>query len=85
MKRWIPAVVLGGIAVIIWLCVYRPLANEPKYDGKPVSYWFKEYCLSGQFGQWNPIRNNLATASLKEFGTNAVPYLVQQAFDFRAE
>jgi HEAT repeat protein len=41
-----------------------------------MSYWFKEYCRARLDG--SPSR---AVAALQEMGTNAVPYLVEQAFD----
>ena len=59
--------------------------REPEYEGKPVSYWFKEYCRSGQKMGWDPDRREEATAALQQIGTNAIPYLLRQAFDNRPD
>ena len=46
-----------------------------------LSYWFKEYCRSGQRMTWDASRHEEAGAALRQMGTNAVPYLLEQAFD----
>ena len=62
-----------------WFFFRRPA--EPEYAGKPVSYWFKEYCRSGQRMTWDPSRREETGAALRQVGTNAVHYLLERAFD----
>ncbi len=77
--------VVGGIllAVIFW--VYLPLAREPKYEGKRLSFWFREYCRSGQSIGYDWSLHRESAAALQQMGTNAVPYLLQQAFCMRQD
>ncbi len=76
-------VVLGAAGA--W--VYFRLYPEPSYQGKAMSSWFKESCRSGQFmqGSYDWDRQSECVAAFKAMGTNAVPFLVEQAFDFRRE
>ncbi len=72
--------VVAGILLAVVLWVYLPLAREPKYQGKRVSYWFKEYCGSGQYVSYDWTRHKETASALQQMGTNAVPYLLEQAF-----
>ncbi|MDB6021628.1 MAG: repeat-containing protein [Pedosphaera sp.] len=85
MKRRVPALVVAVILLVAGLRVYLPLASEPKFQGRRVSYWFKEYCGSGQNGNYDWIREREALAALQKMGTNAVPYLLEQAFSIRED
>ena len=80
-KKWLLAAFVFLVAVGGWFCFRRPA--EPEYAGKPVSYWFKEYCGSGQRMTWNPgsLLHEETGAALRQMGTNAVPYLLEKAFD----
>jgi len=65
------------------LTVFRVLfSNEPKYHGKRLSGWFKQYYRSG-IHVLAPDEIDLkdATAALRAIGTNAVPWLVGRCFD----
>jgi HEAT repeats len=79
-KWWLVAFVLS-VAVGGWFFFRRPA--EPEYAGKRLSYWFKLYCSSGQRMTWNPSRHEEAGAALRHVGTNAVPCLLEKAFDTR--
>jgi len=64
-------------------CFFFWQPAEPEYAGKRVSYWLKEYCRSGQRMAWDASRHEEAGAALRQIGTNAVPYLLDEAFDTR--
>ena len=68
--------ILVALSVAGWILLRH--SGEPRYQGKPVSYWFKRYYLSGlanDHTQW-PADGAEALAKL---GTNALPYLVRVA------
>jgi HEAT repeat protein len=48
----------------------------PGYDGHPVSYWFRELCHTD-----SDNGPSTAATAFQKMGTNAVPYLLEQAFD----
>lgn len=77
-KKWLLAAVVLLAAVGGWFFFRQPAL--PEYAGRPVSYWLKEYCRSGQRMVWDASRHEEAGAALREIGTNAVPYLLDQAF-----
>jgi HEAT repeat protein len=81
-KKWLLAASVVAVAAGGWLFFRRPV--EPYYAGKPVSFWFKEYCRSGQRMTWNSSRRVETAAALRQMGTNAVPYLLERAFDTRS-
>ena len=78
-KKWLLAAVLLLAAVGGWFFFRQPAL--PEYSGKPVSYWLKEYCRSGQRMAWDASRHEETGAALRQMGTNAVPYLLEEAFD----
>ena len=82
-KRWLLAAFVLLVAVDGWYLLQGP--REPAYEGKPLRYWFKEYCRSGQQIVWDPSRREEAAAALHQMGTNAVPYLLEQAFNRRPD
>jgi HEAT repeat protein len=80
-KKWLLAafvlLVAAGGGFFSWQ------SAEPEYAGRRLSYWFKEYCRSGQRMTWDASRREEAGAALRQVGTNATPYLLEQAFDNR--
>jgi len=80
-KKWLLAAVVLLAAAAGWFFFRQPAL--PEYSGKPVSYWLKEYCRSGQRMDWDTSRHKEAGAALRQIGTNAVPYLLEEAFDTR--
>jgi HEAT repeats len=75
-------VLLTLAAVVFVAVVYHFVAGRgPKYEGHTVSYWFKEYCQSCEARTFDANRLNDAQEALKNLGTNAVPYLLEQAFN----
>ena len=69
-------------AAVLAVVVYNIIADRgPKYRGQTVSYWFEEYCRSGQFMRYDNMRHEEAEDALRHLGTNAVPYLLKETFD----
>ena len=57
--------------------------NEPRYQGKPVSYWFKEYYSPSHATEDTEPETDSRRAAIKALsamGSNALPYLVRVAF-----
>jgi len=78
-------IVLAGALLVVLAMVFlkRP---SVKYQGKSLGYWFRESCETGQFGsRFNIERSRQCEEAFKAMGTNAVPYLVEQAFDLRPD
>ncbi len=59
--------------------------REPRYEGHPLSYWFREYCygMTEQFDHDDDEGN--AEKALITIGTNAVPYLLKLSLDTNAD
>jgi HEAT repeat protein len=73
---WLVAFILAGIVLAAGL-VYFETQRGPSFEGKPVSYWFKEYCQS--HGDTDDTNHQAETdLAFQEMGTNALPYLVRQ-------
>ena len=53
--------------------------GEPRYGGHPVSYWFREYCYSQTEQPYQDDDEERAQIALATIGTNAVPFLLEQA------
>jgi HEAT repeat protein len=75
-KKWLTrlcplACVLAGI--ILYFCL--PVLKQPKYEGQRVSYWFQEYCTEPDWAS-----QDYALKAMQHMGTNALPYLLEQAF-----
>jgi HEAT repeat protein len=83
MRKRITIGMLLLLGLAVGLPVFRVLfSNEPKYHGKRLSAWFKQYYRSG-LHLLSPDEIDLkdATAALRAIGTNAVPWLVDRCFD----
>jgi hypothetical protein len=84
-KRWLVAVV-GTVGVILAAGLYRfATDHEPRYEGKPVSHWFREVCRRAEADDPGPARVAEAEEAFRKMGTNALPYLVKQALDTRPD
>ena len=73
-KLFRSAFIGATIFVFMVLCVHRN-GSEPGYKGKPLSFWFREYCLAwpNASGAPEPI-----TGAIRAMGSDAVPYLVRE-------
>ena len=73
-KLFTSAFIGATISVFMVLCVRRN-GSEPGYKGKPLSFWFREYCLAwpNASGAPEPI-----TDAIRAMGSDAVPYLVRE-------
>ena len=69
-----------ALALIVGCWLWFGPSNEPKYEGLPVSYWFKEYCRrpSNHLEMEDLWR---AQEAVQKMGTNAFPYLVGEALN----
>lgn len=73
---------LFGIAVATVLFSVL-LSREPEYQGKRMSAWFKQYCRTSQrFNQSNAEQHAEAAQALRAIGTNAVPFLLEEFYDY---
>lgn len=72
--RWVLVAVLVVVLLVTLGCflVFRP--TGPYYNGKSIGYWFRRYCLNTFVpGEDTPEE------VIQKLGTNALPYLVEQA------
>jgi len=70
-------VLFGTVLMLIWLCA--PTNREPKYKGRPLSQWFKQY-YRADVPPMDFSKRRQAVRALRVMGTNAVPWLVTQCF-----
>jgi HEAT repeat protein len=78
-RRW----VVGALVVAALICAgwfFFGHNGEPRYEGKPVSYWFKEYYSPQHQTETDSNSHDVAIEALRAMGSNALPYLVQVAF-----
>lgn len=67
-----------GVAVFVLPSLFT---GEPKYHGKHVSAWFKQYYRTGlKSRRTDDVRHEHAARALRALGTNAVSYLVREFF-----
>ncbi len=82
-RKRLTLIALAALALVGggWFFLLRsPL---PTYEGKTVSYWFKEYYRPNDDDErevLEPLHRLDARVALDEMGTNALPYLVEIAF-----
>jgi hypothetical protein len=64
---------VSAISLLIWLTRER----EPKYQGKPLSYWVV-MCEQENFGRYVGVATgHEAAAAIRRIGTNALPCLLE--------
>ena len=73
VKKRLTIVVLLLAVGLAGLLVLNRQSDEPSYQGKSFSYWFRQYCLAWAGASGGPAD---VTEALRQMGTNAVPYLV---------
>ncbi len=78
-RRLIAALIFSGVMVALFAWPFLRMANQPRYQGKPLDYWFMEYCRSSLRLDTDEARHQKAGTALREIGTNAVPYLLEMA------
>jgi HEAT repeat protein len=68
------------VCALAWAgwALLRP--DQPRYAGQPVSFWFGQYCQSGHYGNYDSSLREEAAGALQKMGTNALPFLLGQAF-----
>ncbi len=80
-KRWRIVLLILAAAVLAAITYHFIAGRGPKYEGRTVDWWFDECCRSGQFMRYEQMRHEEAVDALRHLGTNAVPYLLKEAFD----
>src|SRR5579863_2640220 len=75
---WVGVLLAAGA----WLLLAH--SGEPRYEGKTVSYWFREYCLRAE-GKRSSFRRREITNALFHIGTNALPYLTGEVLSTRKD
>jgi len=87
MKKKIIIALFAVFALFLGLLILPELlSNEPKYQGKRLTRWFKQYYQSGQdsAGAFAGKRVE-AYEALQALGTNAVPFLLDELFSTRKD
>jgi len=82
-RWWLTAFVLALIILPVGIHLYQT-SREPRYEGKPVSYWFKRYCQT-DFVINLRFEEAEAVEAWRNLGTNALPYLVREALSTRRD
>ncbi len=85
--RWrFAASALAGVALIVGAWLVFGYNRQPRYEGQPVSYWFRQYYLryAGP-GQDTRHSRREITNALEHLGKQALPYLVGQALNPRQD
>lgn len=93
-RRWRLVGLLAVVAAGVVLWIVQPRDRQPAYAGRPVSYWFKRHLraarrnpantLSVRYGQPYKATDESFYVLLK-MGTNAVPYLLKQTFNYQPD
>jgi HEAT repeat protein len=78
-RRLFTALVFTGVVAALFAWPFLRMANQPRYQGKTLDYWFLEYCSANNRMGNDWSRNQMADKALREIGTNAVPYLLKIA------
>src|SRR2546422_188730 len=76
-KKLLPSVFIGAAIFVFMVLWVRRNSSEPSYKGRPINYWFREYCLAwpNASGAPEPITDAIRAMGL---GSDAVPYLVRE-------
>ncbi len=77
--RWVVALLLIAVLGVAGWYLFRHF-GEPRYEGQPLSYWFREYCLAKTDQPYHDDDEDKAVEALTNIGTNALPYLLKEAF-----
>lgn len=77
----------AGIVGILLFLLIPGAGNQPRYAGRTVGGWFEEWLRAGGGGQGGTagVEGLAAKTALVHLGTNAVPFLVEQAFLLRRD
>lgn len=78
-RRLLAALIFAGFVAALFAWPFLRLANQPRYQGRTLDYWFMECCRSNNRLASDYPRFQKADAALREIGTNAVPYLLEIA------
>jgi HEAT repeat protein len=73
---WIAAI----LVLVVAGCFLFGHNCEPRYNGKSVSYWFREYYSPDRTTESDSDSHQDAVTAMRMMGSNALPYLVHVAF-----
>jgi hypothetical protein len=81
-KRIVIALLVIFVLLLGIIILPEVFSNEPKYQGKRVSSWFKQYYRTSESANSNndEERYEEAAAAFRAMGTNAVPYLLSEFY-----
>jgi hypothetical protein len=72
-QKWF--LLLGGVVVAIALMALVTQDREPSYQGRSLSNWIASYDPSNL--EIDSTTNQVIAAAMRQFGTNALPFLLQ--------
>ena len=79
-------ILLAGVLLAVGGWFFFRGSGELRYQGKPVSYWFREFCQTADHPRGAAVgRLRRATVAFHALGTNAVPFLLDRAMNAKAE
>ncbi|MFM8357091.1 MAG: hypothetical protein ACKOET_00895, partial [Verrucomicrobiota bacterium] len=83
-RRWL--VGAGFVGILLLLLLHRG-GNQPRYAGRTAGEWFEDWLRAGGGGPFadGEVEALAAKTALVHLGTNAVPFLVEQAFVLRRD
>ena len=83
-RWWLVALVLALIILPVGFHFFQ-ISREPRYEGRPVSYWFKRYYQKEFMARHFGLDETDPTAALWGLGTNALPYLTREALSTKKD
>src|SRR5947207_12044975 len=74
-KKLLPSAFIGAAILVFMVLWVRRNSSEPSYKGRPINYWFREYCLAWPNASGAPAQ---ITDAIRAMGSDAVPYLIRE-------
>lgn len=76
-------IAISALAIIVIAGIWSGFGynREPRHEGRPVSYWFREYCYSETEQPFHDDDEEKAEKAVTAMGTNAVRFLLAMALD----
>src|SRR5437867_1194723 len=74
-KKWFASAIIAAVILVVMLWRVRSNHSQPTYQGKPFSYWFREYCLERSNAG---VTSEQILVAFRAMGSNAAPCLVKE-------